>query len=74
MVDEGEQKTDMISEANAAAERLEKANKEKADLLKREEALESRRILGGQTTAGVQQPQQKEETPQEYARRMMRGG
>jgi hypothetical protein len=51
---EGEQ-TNVIEQANQAAERLEKANKEQAELLKKMEALESRKILSGQASAGSAQ-------------------
>ncbi len=56
MVDEKE--LDMIDKANLVAQRLEKANAEHKEILKREEEMESRRILGGQTSAGNVQPVQ----------------
>ena len=49
MVDEKE--LDMIEQANLAAARIEKANAEYKELVKRSEQIESRRILGGQTAA-----------------------
>lgn len=54
MVDEKE--LDMIEQANLAAARIEKANAEYKELVKRSEQVESRRILGGQTSAGEQAP------------------
>jgi hypothetical protein len=54
MVDEKE--LDMIEQANLAAARIEKANAEYKELVKRSEQIESRRILGGQTAAGEAQP------------------
>ena len=64
---------DMVAQAQLAAERLEKANAVSAEILKRMEYLKSRQILGGQSSAGeIVTP--KEETPAEYAKRMLRGG
>jgi len=42
-----------IDDANLAAKRLEDANKEKKDLLDREEELEAKKALGGQSQAGT---------------------
>ena len=53
--------------------RLEKANAEKRELLKREEELEARKILGGRTDAGIQPPAPVEESPTDYAHRIERG-
>lgn len=50
MVDEKE--LDMIEKANLAAERIERANEQYKELVKRSEEIESRRILGGRTAAG----------------------
>ena len=74
MVDETEKSMDLIAQAQLAAERLERANKMSEEVLKRVEAMESRRILGGQAVAGEPPKEKKEETPAEYAKRMMRGG
>lgn len=61
----------LVDEANAAAERLEKANERKAELIRQEEELAAKKALGGQSEAG--QPQKpKEETPKEYADRIMK--
>ena len=43
----------MIETAQKAADRLEHANKVMEELVKRQEAIEARRVLGGQSTAGV---------------------
>jgi len=43
----------LIEEAQKAAERLEHANKVMEDLVKRQESIEARRLLGGQSQAGV---------------------
>lgn len=72
-VEEKEEAVDMIAQAQLAAERLEKANAVSAEILKRMEYLKSRQILGGQSSAG-EMPVLKEETPSEYAKRMLRGG
>ena len=50
MVDEKE--LDMIEQANLAAARIEKANAEYKELVKRSEQIESMRVLGGRTSAG----------------------
>jgi len=64
MVDEQtKQEVDMITKAHLAAERLEKANEIHKELVKRQEALEARRVLGGQAAAG--EPQAKELTEEE---------
>jgi hypothetical protein len=62
----------LIDQARKAAERLEKANKEYEELVKRQEALETRRILGGWAAAGGEAPVV-EETPKEYRNRIMAG-
>lgn len=54
-------------------DRLEKANKEAKEILARNEELIARNLLGGKTDAGVQHEKPKEETPQEYAKRIMSG-
>lgn len=55
MVDEKE--LDVIERANLAAQRLEHANAVNAELAKRLEAIEARRVLGGQALAGEQKPE-----------------
>ena len=44
---------DLIERANLAALRQEEANKVLKDLLDRQEAMQTRQILGGQSEAGV---------------------
>jgi hypothetical protein len=61
---------DLVGEANKAAERLEKANEEQKKLLDRQEKLAANARLGGKAAAGA--PPQ-EETPKEYAEKVMRG-
>lgn len=42
----------LIEQADKAARRLEHANKVMEELVKRQEAIEARRLLGGQSEAG----------------------
>lgn len=65
-----QQTDDIVARANEAAERLEAANKQKEELLKREEALRVRESLGG--TSEVQQ-QKKELSDAEYANMAIEG-
>lgn len=60
---------DKIAAANAAADRLEAANRETMRLQQKQENLNVNRALGGQTQ--VSEPGQKEETPEEYAKKVM---
>ena len=64
----------LIDQANEAAERLEKANERHAELLKQEENLEAKKVLGGRSIGAQQFEKPKEETPQEYAKRVFSGG
>ena len=65
------QATDLVAKANEAAERLEKANARQEELLKRQEAIQVEKTLGGTTDAGEAN---KEETPAEYAKKVMENG
>jgi hypothetical protein len=47
----------LVEQANKAAERLEKANAAAENIVKRQEALEARRIVGGQAEAGQKAPE-----------------
>lgn len=69
-----EQKPTIIAEANAAADRMEKANAEKARLLALEQQMIVEKKLSGTTDAGQVQAKPKEESNKEYADRIMRGG
>lgn len=62
-----------IDRAHVAAERMEAANKKKEELLNREEKLEIHRTLGGKAQAGQVVEKPKEESPAEYAKRVMAG-
>jgi len=59
----------LVDEANDAAQKLKAENDRRESLLKREQELEARRILGGQTSGNVPAPQ-KTETDHEYRLRM----
>ena len=59
---------DLIAKAAEAAERLEKANKVLETNLARLENLQIKNLLGGKADAGSPQ---KEETPTEYAKKVM---
>lgn len=61
--------TDVVAEARAEREKLEAANKERKEILDREEALAAKRELGGDTEGG-QQAVKKEETDKEYRQRI----
>lgn len=54
--------TQLIDDANLAAKRMEDANKEKKDLLDREESLAAKKVLGGRSEGGIVK---KEETEDE---------
>lgn len=60
----------VVEEAREIAERIERANRKTAELLNRQEALAVERTLAGKTQ--VQQEKPKEESPEEYAQRVMR--
>lgn len=47
----------LIEEAQQAAKRLEIVNAKTEELVKRQEAIEARRLLGGQSNAGEQKPE-----------------
>lgn len=51
----------MIEAAEKAAQRLEHANKVYEELVKRQEAIEARRLLGGQSEAGAKVPELSQE-------------
>lgn len=55
-------------------ERLEKANAEAKAIQEKNEELAALNLIGGRTDAGIQPPVKKEETPQEYRDRILRGG
>jgi hypothetical protein len=67
------EENNMITDANMAAERLEKATQESQAAAKRLEELQTRQILGGKSNAGEVAPPPREETPKEYAARLIGG-
>ena len=74
---ENEEKTNPTTESTDSSmavtlERIEAANKKKEELLEREEKLEALKRLGGESEAGSEPEEEKEETPKEYADRVMR--
>ena len=66
-----EEATGMVDKALAAAERLEKANAEQKALLEKQQQILTLQTLGGRTTAGQAPEEEKEETPLEYAKRIL---
>ena len=64
----GEAKEDLRKVVN----RLEKANKERAEILDREEELAAKDLLGG-TTKIQEKEKPKEESPEDYAKRVLTG-
>ena len=71
MAEEEKSKT-LIDEANAAAERLEKANERTAELLRQQEEFRATDILSGK--AEQPKPEKRPEiSPQEYAQNALKG-
>lgn len=62
-----------LVQAEALAKRLEDANRRTEELLKRQEEVVARAMLGGRSFAGQEPEIKKEETPKEYANRIMMG-
>ncbi len=62
---------DLIDKANLAAERIEKASEEMSKNLDRQERQSVEKTLSGKAKATG--PQEKEETDEEYAERVMSG-
>ncbi len=63
------QSDDLITKANAAAMRMEEANKVMAANIARQEALLVEKTLSGKTTAG--EPVKKESSDEDYAKKVM---
>ena len=61
-----------FSELSGMVERLEKANEEAKKILLRHEEVLAMKLLSGKSDAGEKQ-EKKEETPEEYKERVMRG-
>jgi len=62
-----------LDRADQIAERQKRENDRREALLTREEALEARRAVGGQSEAGTQEVKPKEQTPKEYAEDVIAG-
>jgi hypothetical protein len=62
-----------LQQAEALTARLEAANKRTEELVKRQEELMARAMLSGKSLAGQEAPKPKEETPKEYAARILTG-
>lgn len=60
-----------LDRADQIAERQKRENDRREELLQREEALQARKTVGGVTEAGQTKEKPKEETPQEYAKKVM---
>lgn len=68
-----EEKTTIIDDAKTAAERLEAANKETKELLKKAEDLEAKKILGGKSEAGEAPKKEEEISNKDYAKQALEG-
>ena len=69
----GEKNIPIIEQANALVERIEEGNKRQEELLNRQEEIIAKEMLGGYTEAGKEEIKKEEETPEEYANKIMRG-
>lgn len=65
------QRPPTIEEVNAAAERLERATEAYRAENERAEKIYAMHRLGGMSGQGTNEEEKKEETPQEYAKRVM---
>lgn len=66
--------TSLIDKADAAAERIEKANIKQEELLNRQEQLMAKQALGGKSEAGKPyQEEKKEMSDEEYAKALQKG-
>ena len=66
---EANETDDKLAKANDVVDRQERANRELARLLEKQEAMKVDKILGG--SADVTEPKSKEESPEEYAKKVM---
>jgi len=72
-MEENDVKQTPVEEARELLDQIQKANREQAQLLQKREKFMAEDILGGKSSAGKETPQPKEETPKEYAARVLRG-
>ena len=68
-----EKQADLVTKANKAAERLEKANKELKSLLQQQAASKAEAILGGHSTSEHVKSMTQDEREIEAARKMLAG-
>lgn len=71
-----EQKTnwsEVLTKGEEIAKRIETANIESSKILAQQQELAARNLLGGKSDAGIQPEKPIEETPREYAKRIMGG-
>lgn len=61
-----------LDRADQIVQMQKRENDRREELLKREENLQARKAVGGQTDAGIQPEKPKEETPKEYKDRIMK--
>lgn len=62
-----------LDRADQIAERQKRENDRREEILTREENLAARKVIGGVAEAGTEEEKPKEETPQEYAKKIMSG-
>lgn len=67
------QEITLVDKANAAAERLEKANERTAELIHQQEMLAAQKALGGNTEGAVEEEKPKEMSDEEYAKLALAG-
>jgi archaellum component FlaD/FlaE len=67
------QEKSKIDEARELADRIDRANETTRELVERLEKAKVDDMLGGSSNAGQQAPQKLDETPEEYAKRIMKG-
>ena len=63
----------VIEQAQKLHDDIKSENDRRQELIERDEALYAKKMLGGQSSAGTVPEPVKEETPQEYAKKVMAG-
>jgi len=61
-----------IEQANETLKRMEEANKESAEILRKQEDIRAREMLGGRTELSPP-PKEEEISPRDYAEKALRG-
>ena len=56
-----------------ALDKLKAENERAEENIRKQEELAARKLISGETDAGIQPPEKKEETPKEYKDRVMTG-